>query len=209
MNFFSFIPLAGLVSGVIALLLLILLFRKVWRREIGFTIFFTNLLAVIVFALLSSTLLLIFLSFKNYKNFTYKENVITIVCHLKERDWFVIELIPEGLNKEKNRYYRLNGQQFIIEGHIVKWKNFFSFVGMKPLYQVTRLSGRYIDIEEEKKNERTIYELNRTSLFWNFMMRYGKKIPWIDAVYGTASFTYPEVNDTLNLFITQSGFIVQ
>ena len=209
MNFISFIPLAGLISGVIALLLLILLLRKIRRREIGLTVYFTNLLAVIVFALLSSTLLLIYMSFKNYKHFTYKENVITIVCHLKEKDWFVIELVPEGLNKEKTQYYRLNGQQFIIEGHIIKWKDFFSFVGMRPLYQVTRLSGRYIDIEEEKKNERTIYELNRASWFWNFMMRYGKRIPGIDAVYGTASFTYPEVDDTLNLFITHSGFMIQ
>ncbi len=209
MKFLSFIPLAGLISGLIALLLLFILIRRLKKREGGLSIYLFNILGIILFFLLSSTLLLIYTSFKNYEHFTYKKNVLTIVCQLKEVDWFVIELIPEDRNKERNRFYRLNGQQFLIEGHIVKWKDFFAFLGMKPLYQVTRLSGRYITIEDEKNNERTIYEINKTTKFWNFMMRYGKKIPGIDAVYGTASFTYPEVDDTLNLLITHSGFMIQ
>ena len=209
MSFLSFIPIAGLLSGIIALLLLFILLRRARRRERGLTVYITNILGIILLTLLSSTLLLIYTSFKNYEHFGYKENVLTIVCQLKEVDWFVIELISEDRNKEKSRFYRLTGQQFLIEGHIVKWKDFFAFLGMKPLYQVTRLSGRYITIEDEKKNERTIYEINKTTKFWNFMMRYGKKIPGIDAVYGTASFTYPEVDDTLELLITHTGFMIQ
>jgi len=157
MSFLSFIPIAGLLSGIIALLLLFILLRRARRRERGLTVYITNILGIILLTLLSSTLLLIYTSFKNYEHFGYKENVLTIVCQLKEVDWFVIELISEDRNKEKSRFY----------------------------------------------------EINKTTKFWNFMMRYGKKIPGIDAVYGTASFTYPEVDDTLELLITHTGFMIQ
>jgi len=209
MKFLSFIPICGLISGIIALLLLYILIRRFRNREKGITTYITNILCILLFSLLSATLLLTYGNFKNYKHFSYKKPVFSIVCQLKQLDWFVLEIIPEDGSKENREFYRVKGEQFIIEGHIVKWRDFLSFMGMKPIYQVTRLSGRYIEIEDERKKERTIYEINKTTEFWKYMMRYGKKIPGIDAVYGTASFTYPEEDDTLKLFVTNTGFMIK
>lgn len=209
MKFFSFIPIEGIIFGIVSLLLFILLLRRIRRREGGLFIYMANIIGIILFGLLSSTFLLLYSSFKNYHNFTYKKTIASIVCPMKESDWFVLKLIPENGEEKNSRFYRLKGQQFIIEGHIVKWKDFFISLGMKPLYQVNRLSGRYTLVEDEKQKERSVYELEKESKFWRFMMRHGKLIPGVDAVYGTASFTNPRENDTLELEITNYGFMLQ
>ncbi|MCK4422266.1 hypothetical protein KAW48_10755 [candidate division WOR-3 bacterium] len=208
MRFLSFIPIAGILAGIVAFFLLFILIRRVKKRKKGISAYLTNIISIILFGLLSSTLLLMFGSFKNYEHFSYKKTVLSVVCHAKEDNWFVLEIIPEDTKEEKNQFYRLKGQQFLLEGHIVKWKDFLSFMGMKPLYQVARISGRYVDLEDEKNKKRSVYEINKTSRFWEFMMRHGRLVPGVDAVYGTASFTYPRINDTLQLKITHSGFMI-
>lgn len=209
MDFLSFVPIAGVISGIISIILIINLFRRIRNKKRGFYAYMVNILGILLFGLLSSTFLLMYSSFKSYDNFTYKEKLYSIVCSGIEDDWFVLELIPAGKKVEESKIFRINGQQFIIDGHIVKWNDFFSSVGMKPLYQITRVSGRWVKVEDEMNRERSVYELSEESAFWLFMMRHGEIIPGVEAVYGSATFTYPDEKDTLSLLITHSGFILK
>lgn len=209
MNFFSFVPVAGIISAVITLLLIVYLLRLLRDEKKGVNSYLTAVLGIIIFGLLSTVFLLLFTSFQNYRHLTYKKPVFKIKCTVSNPEWFSLELKPVKGDKDESQFYIINGQQFIIEGHIVKWDDFMLALGMKPLYQITRLSGRYISVEDEKSKKRSVYEINKESKIWRFLLKYGSKIPGIEASYGTAAFSYPEEKDTMNLIITNHGFIIK
>ncbi|MEO0293541.1 MAG: hypothetical protein ABIN61_04870 [candidate division WOR-3 bacterium] len=208
MKLFSFIPLCGIGAGVISFLLFILFFKRIKAKRKNILGLVIHFLFVIIFALISICFLLLYVSLKGYENFAYNEPIFYIECPIKEKDWFAVKIVPKDSKKE-TKFYHLKGQQFVIDGQIIKWENFLVSLGMKPLYKITRLSGRYISIEDEKSKERTVYELGEETLFWRWLMRYGEKIPGIDAVYGNSSFKDAKENKRFTVYITNDSFVIK
>ncbi len=209
MNFLSFVPIAGVVSGLIALLLFFLLIKRLRNRRKKLFVCFIHFLIVIIFALISTIFMLLYAGLKGYEHFTYNKPILSVECSLKQDDSFVLKFIPLDGKESQARFYRVKGQQFVIEGHIIKWENFFVTVGMKPLYQVTRLTGRYVSINDEKEKERSVYEIEEETMLWRWLMQYGEKIPGIDAVQGISSFKDAVENKKLTVYITHNAFVIK
>jgi uncharacterized membrane protein len=209
MDLISFVPIAGLVSGLIALLLFFLLVKRLRNKRKKVLICLIHFLIVVIFALISSIFILLYVSLKGYEHFTYNKPIFSIECPIKEDDSFVIKFIPLDGEENEARFYRVKGQQFVIEGHIIKWENFFVTVGMKPLYQVTRLTGRYVSINDEKEKERSVYEIAEETRVWRWLMKYGEKIPGIDAVQGISSFKDAVEHKKFIVFITHNAFVIK
>lgn len=209
MNLLSFVPIAGIVSGLISLILFFLFIKRVKNRRKKILVCIIHFLFVVIFALISFIFLLFYVSLKGYKNFTYNKPIFSIECSLKEKDSFMLKLTPLDGDESEAEFYNVKGQQFVIEGHIIKWENFFVAVGMKPLYQVTRLTGRYISFEDEKEKERSVYKLGEETKFWRLLMKYGEKVPGIDAVNGISSFKDAEENKGYRVSIIHSAFVIK
>jgi len=209
MNLISFVPIAGIVSGVIALLLLFLLIKRLRNRRKKILVCLIHFLIVVIFALISSIFMLLYVSLKGYENFTYNKPILSVECALKQEDSFVLNFIPLDGEDRPASFYRIKGQQFVIEGHIIKWENFFVMVGMKPLYQITRLTGRYISIDDEKEKERSVYEVAEETKVWRWLMQYGEKIPGIDAVQGISSFKDAVEHKKFIVYITHNAFVIK
>lgn len=58
-----------------------------------------------------------------------------------------------------DRRFELQGDQWQIDVRVIKWHNELSKLGLKPLYQFDRLSGRHSDIEKQKITEQTLHSL--------------------------------------------------
>lgn len=209
MNFLSFVPIAGVVSGLIALLLFFLLIKRLKNRRKKVLVCLIHFLFVVIFALISTIFMLLYTGLKGYKHFTYSKPILSVECSLKQDDSFVLKFNELNGEEHPASFYRIKGQQFVIEGHIVKWENFFVTVGMKPLYQVTRLTGRYISINDEKEKERSVYEVEEETRVWRWLMKYGEKIPGIDAVQGISSFKDAEEGKKLTVYITHNSFVIK
>jgi hypothetical protein len=209
MKLISFVPIAGVVSGVIALLLLFLLIKRLRRRKKKILVCIIHFLIVVIFALISSVFILLYVGLKSYENFTYNKPIYSVECALKQEDSFVLNFVPLDGEDRSASFYRIKGQQFVIEGHIVKWENFFVAMGMKPLYQITRLTGRYISINDEKEKERSVYEVAEETRVWRWLMQYGEKIPGIDAVQGISAFKDAEDGKKFIVLITHNAFIIK
>ncbi len=209
MDLISFVPIAGVVSGIIALLLFFLLIKRLRNRRKKILVCIIHFLVVVIFALISSIFILLYAGLKGYEHFTYNKPIFSVECPIKEDDSFVLKFIPLDGKESQARFYRVKGQQFVIEGHIIKWENFFVTVGMKPLYQVTRLTGRYVSINDEKEKERSVYEIEEETMLWRWLMQYGEKIPGIDAVYGISSFKDAVENKELIVHITHNAFVIK
>lgn len=84
--------------------------------------------------------------------------------------------------------YLLNGDQWQLDARILKWS---SGIPAQPLYRIERIGGRYMSLEDERNAPRTVYEVYPESAYidsWQAIRKHKLIFPFIDAVYGSATY---------------------
>jgi hypothetical protein len=171
-------------------------------------------LVVFILTLTAMVLLTTLLFLRSFHVFTEKQLVAMIQCYpARDSDVnFEIQLnrVIKGQPQPAGRY-EIKGQQWAVGGNIIKWEPWVSFVGMETMYRLSRLEGRYVKASDQQANPQTVYSLTETeeSPFWNFIDRFGEKLPFIDAGYGNTTFNRPDYNETFYIYVTESGFMAQ
>lgn len=91
---------------------------------------------------------------------------------------------------ELDRFLTLRGDEWQMDARVVIWKPPLTLLGLDPIYQLDRLSGRYSDIDSERTEERTVYALSEELPLdvWRVARRFPSLMPGVDAYYGTATF---------------------
>ncbi len=114
---------------------------------------------------------------------------------------FTARLMIDG---EPDRLLELRGDEWQIDARVVLWKPPVTLLGLDPIYQLDRLSGRYSDIDDEMKEQRTVYALTEelTLDVWRVARRFPRLVPGVDAYYGTA--TYVPMADGARFEVTLS-----
>lgn len=114
---------------------------------------------------------------------------------------FTARLMIDG---EPDRLFELRGDEWQIDARVVLWKPPVTLLGLDPIYQLDRLSGRYSDIDDEMKEQRTVYALTEelTLDVWRVARRFPRLVPGVDAYYGTA--TYVPMADGARFEVTLS-----
>lgn len=103
-----------------------------------------------------------------------------------------------------DRFFLLRGDEWQLDARIVTWKPPMTVLGLDPIYQLDRLSGRYADIALERSGARTVHSLAPPSPadLWQFARRFPVLMPGVDAHYGTA--TYVPMADGARFEVTLS-----
>jgi len=111
----------------------------------------------------------------------------------------------------ERRHLIIRGDQWMIEGDILKWDNWLNFLGLHTRYRLTRLRGRYVDAQEELYQPKTVYSLieDENDLFWRYLYRYGSRLPFVSTVYGSAVYHGAGVSKHYLVFVGTSGFIIR
>jgi hypothetical protein len=103
--------------------------------------------------------------------------------------------------------YQLSGDQWQLDARILKWSN---GIPAKPLYRMDRLSGRYLSLENERDLPQTVYNVGPDSGYidaWDAVRRYRLLFPFINALYGSASYL-PMVDGAIySISLGQHGLI--
>jgi len=89
-----------------------------------------------------------------------------------------------------DRFFELRGNEWQMDARMVNWQPPATLLGLDPIYQLDRLSGRYTDIADERAAERTVYALSDELPLdvWRVARRFPALMPGVDAYYGTATF---------------------
>lgn len=89
-----------------------------------------------------------------------------------------------------DRMLPLAGDEWQIDARVVAWKPPMTVLGLDPLYQLERLSGRYADVEREVSEPRTAHALGGENPLdvWEIARRFPRLMPGVDAYYGTATY---------------------
>lgn len=89
-----------------------------------------------------------------------------------------------------DRLLPLAGDEWQIDARVVTWKPPVTILGLEPIYQLERLSGRYADVGREVTQPRTVHSLAGENPLdvWNVARRFPLLMPGVDAYYGTATY---------------------
>ncbi len=221
-----FLIFSGIFGLLLALIFLtVLVYRRIAylysiarrkdrkRKRPGVYSTFRNLLAIIFLFLLSTTLLSVGAFFQGYQAFERLKPVAKIIVEpqpMEEVAHVTLVYLDRNDNEEVRRSYRIKGDQWMVEGDIIKWQGWLQMFGLDNRYRLTRIRGRYFITEDELKHKPTVFSLTEAEnhLFWKQLYRYGYKLPLVDAVYGNAVYQLADEDQSYHLSIGKSGFVV-
>jgi hypothetical protein len=104
--------------------------------------------------------------------------------------------------------YLLQGDEWMVQGDIIKFPAWLNVVGFHAGYKLTRLEGRYDDLTLENTAHHTAIALNGGDDTF-FQTTYSHRqwfAPFVDAAYGNAVFQAP---GSFDVFATQDALIAR
>jgi hypothetical protein len=152
---------------------------------------------------------LISLNLHTYARLTFERPVAQIVFEARAPQRYSATLMemPEG----QMQVFMLAGDEWQLDARVLKWKGWANLLGLDAQYRLERVSGRYRDLEQERHDERTVYGLaeNPGVDLWEMSTRYPRWLPFVDAVYGSATYMPMADGARYEISITQSGLIAR
>jgi len=105
--------------------------------------------------------------------------------------------------------FALRGDEWQVDARVLKWHSFANLLGFDAAYRLERIGGRYTSVEDERALPRTVYELNTPGRIdpWELAHRYHSWVPWIDALYGNATYVPMADGALYEIKVSQSGLI--
>ncbi|MDP2469321.1 MAG: hypothetical protein Q8W45_06945 [Candidatus Palauibacterales bacterium] len=195
-------------TGAFAALVLLLVFIHATRRRRGFVMLVTSLasLSAALFAALS---LVVLIGTRGYRALTREEVAARVWTVPDTGQTFAAHVqFPDS----SVRTFRLTGDELYIDAHILKWKPLVNVLGLHTEYELDRIGGRYVDLEQEMAGPRTVYALGQSKLFDLFHLRRALPLlsPLVDAEYGSATFVTAPVEKAMwEIRVSTSGLLIR
>ncbi|WP_250464047.1 cation/multidrug efflux pump [Microbulbifer litoralis] len=108
--------------------------------------------------------------------------------------------------------FELHGDQWQLDARLLKWKGPLARWGIQPAYRLDRLSGRYLTLQDERSKQRTVHQLTGSNYgvdVWQSLRSIDRKLSFVDAVYGSATFLPMEDGAVYDVRISHSGLLAR
>ncbi len=107
--------------------------------------------------------------------------------------------------------FTLYGDEWQLDARFLRWKSWATLLGKDPFFALERLSGRYGDIEQERRAKRSVHSLNsKPGLdIWKYGRKYSHWIPIVDAYYGSSVYVPLESGAKYQVTASHSGLTVR
>ena len=200
-KFVSVIGIIGLVLLLISLVVILQSLISLIKKRIGVKSFLTSFVIFLIscgFGLAFASIALFLYTFSKFSH----EEKIGYVFAEAHNDTIGVTFINEKTGQ--SHIFRLTGDQWMIEGHILRWSTSLRWLGAESYFCITRFTGRDI----EYKNRSSVYQIAPENKLWRFLLKHGEKIPFVDATYGIGAFQYPS-REPFYLYINDTGFIIK
>ena len=141
----------------------------------------------VVAGALGSASILLACSYYGYGRLVAEQPVSQIEFSQSAPGEFTARVMIDG---QTDRLFVLRGDEWQMDARVIRWKPPATLLGLDPIYQLDRLSGRYTDINDEMTAARTVYALSEelTLDVWRVARRFPALLPGVDAYYGTATY---------------------
>src|SRR6266851_3860485 len=194
------------VFALVGILFLFAAIRSLRRlRVLGGVL---NGATALVLVLLSACAALIAANLRTYQRLTFEQPAGELqFTRTGEREFNAVLTYPSG----ERANFALRGDEWQVDARVLKWHAFANLVGFDAAYRLERISGRYSNIEDERIQPRTVYELHSPGRIdpWELVHRYRSWVPWMDALYGSATFLPMADGALYEIKVSQSGLVAR
>jgi hypothetical protein len=103
------------------------------------------------------------------------------------------------------------GDQVLVDARILKWRYLANVLGLHTQYELDRLTGRYIDIDDERTRERTVHSLQSQKPLdlYDLVQRYSLLGLLVDAEYGSATYIEVDRPARFEVRVSTTGLLVR
>lgn len=172
-------------------------------------------LSAIVFLLLASSTFLLASNIYTYQRLVYEQPVAEIVFKQLSEQEFSAEI--NALDTAFKQTVNLKGDEWQLDAQVLSWQGVATLFGLDANYRLHRISGRYLDINQEQQRPRSVYSLIKKSEYmesekfdlWQFAHKYQDWLQWVDAVYGSAVFLPMTDGAKYSVAISRTGLIAR
>ena len=147
-------------------------------------------------------------STQGYRALTGEEVAATVNTVPTGEGAFVAHVaFPDG----RDTTFTVQGDQLVVDAHILKWHYWANVLGLRTQYELDRLTGRYVDIEEERTAPRTVHSLksDKPVDLFDLVRRYTILAPLVDTEYGSASFVDVDEPARLEVRVSTTGLLIR
>ncbi len=197
---------ASTVFTLVALYFLFSMLRHARRRRpIRAT---RSLAGGVLSGVLGSASVLLAFSYYGYSRLVDEQQVSRIEFSQTMPGEFTARLMIDG---KTDRLMTLRGDEWQMDARVVNWKPPATLLGLDPIYQLDRLSGRYADISDEISEPRTVHALSDDLALdvWSFARKFPVLMPGVDAYYGTATYLPMADGARFEVTLTRTALIAR
>ena len=164
--------------------------------------------AALVLILAAACAALVGANLRSYQRLSYEQPAGELqFARVGAREFNATLTYPSG----ERANFALHGDEWQVDARVLKWRAFANLVGFDAAYRLERISGRYTRVEDERTLSRTVYDLNAPGRIdpWELVHRYRSWLPWMDALYGSATFLPMADGALYEIKVSQSGLIAR
>ncbi len=158
---------------------------------------------------IAAAIFVVSLNLHTYARLTHETPVAEIVFEARSPQQYRATLtqVPSG----EMQMFMLAGDEWQLDARVLKWKGWANLLGLDAQYRLERIGGRYRDLEQERHAERTVYGLSENPGvdLWLLSTQYPRWLPFVDAVYGSATYLPMAEGARYEIKMTQSGLIAR
>lgn len=196
----------AVVGVLVALPLFVAAVRRLRRlRLVGGTLF---LLTGSLVALLLAGMGLVATNLLTYERLTHEQDAALVTTRRLAERHFAVTVQEPGVAP---RHFELRGDEWQIDARVLKWRALGTIVGLDTLYRLERISGRYGDLVQEQKAQRTVHGLAADPGldFWSVVRRHPRFVPLADALYGSAAYVPMAEGAEYKITVSANGLVVR
>jgi hypothetical protein len=192
--------------GLLGSALFVLGLRRIWRwKTLSGSLQGISGVALISLALLVAG---ITANLHTYQRLTHENTVATLRFEKLGAQRFRVYLVRPDQVAE---IYNLLGDEWQLDGRVLKWHGLANLLGLDSDFQLDRLAGRYHDPVQDIHARRSVYTLYKGSGLdiWAVARQHPGWLPWVDAVYGSATYMPMTHAARYEVSMTQSGLVAR
>lgn len=199
------VKVAIIVFAALGIILFLLGIQRVWRRRVltGSLEGLVGLLLLAIAALMAA----ISINLYTYDRLTHESTIAEVRFQEVGPQHFLASI----MFKNKAKILDLRGDEWQIDARVLKWRGTAVLIGFDTLYRLDRFSGRYRDLSQEKTGPRTVYGLSEEQGLdlWMIARKYTRWIPWVDAVYGSATYMPMVDGASYTVSVSSTGLLAR
>jgi hypothetical protein len=154
-------------------------------------------------------LLLVATNLHTYARLTYEAPVAELLFEARgpQRYQATLSRLPVA----ERQVFMVNGDEWQLDARVLKWQGWANVIGLDAQYRLERISGRYRDIEQERNGARSVYALSENPGWdlWTWTSDHPGRLPFVDAVYGSATYLPMADGARYRVTISQTGLLAR